>query len=84
MVNHCFFRIDLPCSVRILVVEDEDAIARGLRFNFEREGHQDPTSPRHLLSIRGTGYRFVCELTHETLDEPAGSVLLKHDAAFAA
>jgi len=26
--------------VRILVVEDEDAIARGLRFNFEREGHQ--------------------------------------------
>lgn len=26
--------------MRILVVEDEDAIARGLRFNFEREGHQ--------------------------------------------
>jgi DNA-binding response OmpR family regulator len=26
--------------VRILVVEDEDALARGLRFNFEREGHQ--------------------------------------------
>jgi DNA-binding response OmpR family regulator len=26
--------------MRILVVEDEDAIARGLRFNFEREGYQ--------------------------------------------
>jgi len=26
--------------MRILVVEDEEAIARGLRFNFEREGHQ--------------------------------------------
>lgn len=26
--------------MRILVVEDEDAIAKGLRFNFEREGYQ--------------------------------------------
>jgi two-component system OmpR family response regulator len=26
--------------MRILVVEDEEAIARGLRFNFEREGYQ--------------------------------------------
>lgn len=26
--------------MRILVVEDEEAIAKGLRFNFEREGHQ--------------------------------------------
>lgn len=26
--------------MRILVVEDEEAIARGLKFNFEREGHQ--------------------------------------------
>jgi DNA-binding response OmpR family regulator len=26
--------------VRILVVEDEEAIAKGLRFNFEREGYQ--------------------------------------------
>jgi DNA-binding response OmpR family regulator len=26
--------------MRILVVEDEEAISRGLRFNFEREGHQ--------------------------------------------
>lgn len=26
--------------MRILIVEDEDAIARGLKFNFEREGHQ--------------------------------------------
>jgi DNA-binding response OmpR family regulator len=26
--------------MRILVVEDEESIARGLRFNFEREGHQ--------------------------------------------
>ena len=26
--------------MRILVVEDEEAIARVLRFNFEREGYQ--------------------------------------------
>ena len=26
--------------MRILVVEDEDAIAKGLKFNFEREGYQ--------------------------------------------
>jgi DNA-binding response OmpR family regulator len=26
--------------MRILIVEDEDAIARGLKFNFQREGHQ--------------------------------------------
>ena len=26
--------------MRILVVEDEEAIAKGLRFNFEREGYQ--------------------------------------------
>lgn len=26
--------------MRILIVEDEEAIAKGLRFNFEREGHQ--------------------------------------------
>jgi len=26
--------------MRILIVEDEDAIARALKFNFEREGHQ--------------------------------------------
>ena len=26
--------------MRILVVEDEAAIARGLRFNFEQEGYQ--------------------------------------------
>lgn len=34
---------------------------------------QDPTSPKHLLSIRGTGYRFVREPTPETVDETAGS-----------
>ena len=34
---------------------------------------QDPTSPRHLLSIRGTGYRFVREPTPETVDESSGS-----------
>ena len=26
--------------MRILVVEDEEAISKGLRFNFEREGYQ--------------------------------------------
>ncbi len=29
--------------MRILVVEDEDAIAKGLKFNFEREGYQVDT-----------------------------------------
>jgi hypothetical protein len=33
---------------------------------------QDPTTPKHLLSIRGTGYRFVREPTPETVDESAG------------
>ena len=30
---------------------------------------QDPSSPKHLLSIRGTGYRFVREPTPETVDD---------------
>ena len=34
---------------------------------------QDPTTPKHLLSIRGTGYRFVREPTPEAVDESAGS-----------
>ena len=34
---------------------------------------QDPTTPKHLLSIRGTGYRFVRETTSETGDESAGT-----------
>ena len=34
---------------------------------------QNPTSPRHLLSIRGTGYRFVREPTPNTVDDSAGS-----------
>ncbi|MEY2726197.1 MAG: Sensory transduction protein regX3 [Planctomycetota bacterium] len=35
--------------MRILVVEDEDAIAKGLRFNFEREGYQvDIANNGHL------------------------------------
>ena len=31
--------------MRILVVEDEEAIARGLRFNFEREGYRVDLAP---------------------------------------
>ena len=30
---------------------------------------QDPSSPRHLLSIRGTGYRFVREPASEAQEE---------------
>ena len=30
---------------------------------------QDPSSPRHLLSIRGTGYRFVLEPNHNSPDD---------------
>jgi len=33
---------------------------------------QDPSSPKHLLSIRGTGYRFVREPAQESIDESAG------------
>ena len=33
---------------------------------------QDPSSPKHLISIRGTGYRFVREPTPENVDEAAG------------
>lgn len=34
---------------------------------------QDPSSPRHLLSIRGTGYRFLREPTPESVNESAGA-----------
>ena len=33
---------------------------------------QDPSSPRHLLSIRGTGYRFVHEPVSDDPSEPQG------------
>lgn len=36
---------------------------------------QDPSSPKHLLSIRGTGYRFVREPTPDSVDESAGTDL---------
>ena len=34
---------------------------------------QDPSSPKHLLSIRGTGYRFLGEPTPDSVDESAGT-----------
>ena len=46
-----------------------DSFAMGLRRMIE----QDPTTPRHLLSIRGTGDRFVREPTPDTVDESTGS-----------
>ena len=36
---------------------------------------QDPSSPKHLLSIRGTGYRFLREPTPDSVDESAGADL---------
>lgn len=42
-------------------------------MRLRRMVEQDPTSPKHLLSIRGTGYRFVREPTRETVDESAGA-----------
>lgn len=37
--------------MRILVVEDEDSIARGLRFNFEREGYQVDVAQNGLSAL---------------------------------
>ncbi|MCA9035382.1 MAG: response regulator transcription factor [Planctomycetaceae bacterium] len=37
--------------MRILVVEDEDAIAKGLKFNFEREGYQVDTVSNGMSAL---------------------------------
>ena len=42
---------------RILVVEDEDAIARGLKFNFEQEGYE--------VSVAGDGQTALRQFEHD-------------------
>ncbi len=52
--------------MRILVVEDEDSIARGLRFNFEREGYQVDVVQNGLAALE----------LHETATPPFDLIIL--------
>jgi len=53
--------------MRLLVIEDELPMRTALVETLKAKLEHDPTRPRHLLTVRGAGYRLVCGPDSETM-----------------